>query len=107
MRNIREALFTALSQGDMTASELSRISGVREAAISGFRNGRNLSSENLQKLIDALPGPIYLEFHLLLSERKMSRSQIAECIAVLARKLAEVERQQESEQEENLKLSLV
>lgn len=107
MRNIREALFTALSQGDMTASELSQISGVREAAISGFRNGRNLSSENLQKLIDALPAPIYLEFNLLLSEQKISRSQLAECITVLARKLAELERQQESEKEENLKLILV
>lgn len=107
MRNIRQALFSALLRGDMAASELSKRSGVREAAISGFRNGRNLSSENLQKLIDALPAPIYLEFYLLLSERKMSRSQMAECIAVLAKKLAEVERQQKSEPEENLELSLV
>ena len=95
MRNIREALFKALLQGDMTASELSKISGVREAALSGFRNGKNLSSENLQKLIDALPAPIYLEFHLQLGEQKMSRSQIADCIAILAKKLAEVERQQD------------
>lgn len=107
MRNIRQALFTALSQGDMTASELSKRSGVRKAAISGFRNGRDLSVTNLQKLIDALPEPIYLQFHLLLSEQKMSRAQMAEYITVLAKKLAKMEQQQESEQEQNLTLILV
>lgn len=69
-RNIADSFFKALKIGGLTAKEISKRSGVRQASISSFRNGGDIYSSVLQKLIDALPDGVYQQYLLLLSEKE-------------------------------------
>ena len=69
-RNIADSYFQALKIGGLTAKEISKRSGVRESTISNFRNGNDVYSSMVQKLIDALPKAVYQQYLLLLSEKE-------------------------------------
>ena len=69
-RSIADSFFKALKIGGLTAKEISERSGVRQASISSFRNGGDIYSSILQKLLDALPDGVYQQYLLLLSEKE-------------------------------------
>jgi sugar-specific transcriptional regulator TrmB len=69
-RSIADSFFKALKIGGLTAKEISKRSGVRQASISSFRNGGDIYSSVLQKLINALPDAVYQQYLLLLSEKE-------------------------------------
>lgn len=69
-RSIADSFFKALKIGGLTAKEISERSGVRQASISSFRNGGDIYSSILQKLLDALPDAVYQQYLLLLSEKE-------------------------------------
>lgn len=91
-RNISDALFEALAVEDMTAKQLSQLSGCTEAQLSRFRNGGGIHTTVFQRIIDSLPNRVYSQFVLLLSGQEAEKvyrsdSQIADQILDLALQL--------------------
>ncbi len=84
--NLREALFQALAQAEISAKELSERAQVTPAQVSRFKNGKDISSSTLQRLIDALPPKAYNHFYSLIAPQK-SEQEIAEQLFELASQL--------------------
>ncbi len=84
--NLREALFQALAQAEISAKELSEKSQVTPAQVSRLKNCKYISSSTLQRLIDALPPKAYNHFYCLIAPQK-SEQEIAEQLFELASQL--------------------
>lgn len=83
----RSALFKALDDCRFTAKQLSQASGVSEAQISRLRNGGEVSLENFEKLIDALPPDVYHRYWCNLAMQRMSDEQLYDLIIMAASQL--------------------
>lgn len=63
-----EAFDYVIKQYNLNAEEISRKSGIHKSAISNFRNGKHqMTSDNLQKLVQALPPQANAHFWMLFS----------------------------------------
>ncbi len=85
--DLRQALFKAIVRAEVSAKELSERAQVTPTQISRFRNGKDVSSSTLQRLIDALPADAYEYFHSLLASKRKSDLEIAEQLFELASQL--------------------
>ena len=84
-----EALNTTITEFNLSAKALARASGVREATISEFRRGRReIHTDNLEKLIAALPKEAkqFLFCRILMGE--MDSQGMATLLNAVATKLA-------------------
>lgn len=71
-----EAFDYVLNLYKVSAEEVARISGINKSAISKFRNGKHqMNSDNLQKIVQALPPDARSHFTMLFS---FSNNKIAE-----------------------------
>jgi transcriptional regulator with XRE-family HTH domain len=71
-----EAFDYVLNEYQVSADEIARISGLHKSAISKFRNGKHqMNSDNLQKLVQALPPEARSHFTMLFS---FSSTKVAE-----------------------------
>lgn len=75
-----EAFDFVLTQYDVNADEVSKKSGIDKSAISKFRNGKHsMNSNNLQKVVRALPFQARAHFNMLFSfGDEIKQSKIAE-----------------------------
>ena len=63
-----EAFNFVLNEYRVSAEEIARISGIDKSAISKFRNGKHsMNSDNLQKVVQALPIQAKAHFNMLFS----------------------------------------
>ena len=63
-----EAFDFVLNEYKVSAEEIARISGIDKSAISKFRNGKHsMNSDNLQKVVQALPIQAKAHFNMLFS----------------------------------------
>ena len=69
-RNIRQALFGALEDTNITAQSISKVSGVGNSLISNFKTSGSFNCKNLQKVIDSLPEEVFERFIELLQNYK-------------------------------------
>lgn len=82
------ALQKTLEKFNLSAKELALQAGVREAALSQFRNGKQaMLSDNLEKLIKALPDDAYHYYLAQLASDRISPQQMIQTLNVLSGKL--------------------
>lgn len=66
---LRSSLLTTIDKFKITGKELSQASGLTEAQISGFRNGkREIELKNFEKLVSSLPPDAYHHFWCQLAQ---------------------------------------
>jgi predicted transcriptional regulator len=94
-RSIRQALFRALEEANLTAYSVSEASGVGNALLSKFKTNSSLNYTNLQKVIDCLPEEVFARFVELLQDcqrkndpPKVSNNQIVLELRQIARQYA-------------------
>ena len=73
-----EAFDFVLNQYEVSAEEIARISGIDKSAISKFRNSKHrMNSDNLQKVVRALPFQARAHFNMLFSfEDEKSKAEV-------------------------------
>ncbi len=85
--DLREALFKTITRAEISSKELSQAAGITPAMLSRFKNGKDISSSTLQKLINALPPEAYSYFHSLLTPKQESDRDLVEQLFELASQL--------------------
>ena len=85
--DLRQALFKAIARAEVSAKELSERAQVTPTQISRFRNGKEISSSTLQRLIDALPTDAYDYFHSMLAQSPKNDDEITERLFELVSQL--------------------
>ena len=85
---LRNALLATIDSFKITGKELSKMSGLTEAQISGFRTGkREIDLKNFEKLVNSLPPDEYHHFWCQLAMDQMSKDHLYKLIMMAAAQL--------------------
>ena len=89
--NFSEAFDLTLKEFGLTGKSLAISTGLREATVSNFRNGSDIRSDNLEKLLGALPPEAKQFLFLKVFVDDLTPDGIATMLSLLAGRLKETQ----------------
>ncbi|ESA36032.1 hypothetical protein N836_09115 [Leptolyngbya sp. Heron Island J] len=89
--NFSKAFDLTLKEFGLTGKSLAISTGLREATVSNFRNGSDIRSDNLEKLIGALPPEAKQFLFLKVFVDDLTPEAIATMLGLLASRLKETQ----------------
>ncbi|MDV3351449.1 helix-turn-helix transcriptional regulator [Leptothoe sp. ISB3NOV94-8A] len=89
--NFSEAFDLTLKEFGLTGKSLAISTGLREATVSNFRNGSDIRSDNLEKLLSALPPEAKQFLFLKVFVDDLNPDGIATMLGLLAGRLKETQ----------------
>ncbi len=89
--NFSNAFDLTLKEFRLTGKSLAISTGLREATVSNFRNGSDIRSDNLEKLIGALPPEAKQFLFLKVFVDDLNADGIATMLSLLADRLKETQ----------------
>ena len=96
--NFSEAFDLTLKEFGLTGKSLAISTGLREATVSNFRNGSDIRSDNLEKLLGALPPEAKQFLFLKVFVDDLNPEGIATMLSLLAGRLKETQSSAEHNQ---------